>query len=263
MGSSPTFGTINEIIFFRLQWGPLGRPPRPCSWWPSEPASPDYNRIPTGPRHSHQKLAPCNCSRSNFAPRHTSSLIRELSLDGEPLPAGLAPGPIPCRSGEQGDNDDIHDIHILFTDPAPGPESILLRFHSVGSRPGSIPGKHHAGGRAIAGGGWAAAIHYCDGSQGLAERTARRGRNEFLRRCQTGVGRTPLQVAATTAVRINVFNASRQKVRTLVEGEFNAGGYRIAWDGRGRSGRPLASEVYFLRMTAGEFSATRSVSLLK
>ncbi len=71
------------------------------------------------------------------------------------------------------------------------------------------------------------------------------------------------QVAATAAVRINVYNVSGQKVRTLVDGEFIPGTYRTTWDGRDYKGRSLASGVYFYRMTSGDFAETRSVPLRK
>ena len=71
------------------------------------------------------------------------------------------------------------------------------------------------------------------------------------------------QVAATTTVRMAVYNVTGQKVRTLVDGEFTPGTYRTTWDGLDRKGRSLASGVYFYRMISGDFAETRSVSMLK
>ena len=57
-------------------------------------------------------------------------------------------------------------------------------------------------------------------------------------------------------------------VRALALGHQAAGIYesrtRAAyWDGRNESGEPVASGVYFYTLTAGEFTATRKLLIIK
>ena len=72
-----------------------------------------------------------------------------------------------------------------------------------------------------------------------------------------------VQVPETTTVEVAIYNIPGQKLRTLASGTFEAGLHRLTWDGHDRIGRELASGVYFYRMKAGSFLATRSLTLLK
>jgi len=66
-------------------------------------------------------------------------------------------------------------------------------------------------------------------------------------------------------VHINIYNVRGQKVRTLLDGsrEFGAGEHSVVWDGRDDNGRLVSSGVYLYRMTAGEYTATRRMVLMK
>jgi len=70
-------------------------------------------------------------------------------------------------------------------------------------------------------------------------------------------------VPQTSFVRIGVFNILGQLVSELVEEEKAAGYYDIDWNGRDRSGSQVPSGVYFYRLHAGRFTATRSMILQK
>jgi hypothetical protein len=59
-------------------------------------------------------------------------------------------------------------------------------------------------------------------------------------------------------VSIDVFNVLGRKVTTLVNGEMPAGWHSVGWNASG-----LASGLYFVRVRAGDFSATRKAVLLK
>ena len=59
-------------------------------------------------------------------------------------------------------------------------------------------------------------------------------------------------------MRLQVFNALGQVVETLVDEEMATGSYRSVFDARG-----LPSGTYFYRITAGSFSETRPMILLK
>jgi hypothetical protein len=61
-----------------------------------------------------------------------------------------------------------------------------------------------------------------------------------------------------TNVRLVVYNALGQKVATLVDGHRNAGSYAAEF-----SAAKVASGVYFYTLTAGEFTSTKKMVLMK
>ena len=64
-------------------------------------------------------------------------------------------------------------------------------------------------------------------------------------------------------VSLKIYNILGQEVRTLVDDVKEPGHYKVIWDGRDNRGRELSSGVYFYRLTAGEFSATKGMVLMK
>lgn len=64
-------------------------------------------------------------------------------------------------------------------------------------------------------------------------------------------------------VSLLVYNVLGQQVRRLSQGVLPAGSYRITFDGRTDSGEMLSSGMYFYRITAGTFSQTRKMLLVK
>lgn len=64
-------------------------------------------------------------------------------------------------------------------------------------------------------------------------------------------------------VTLVIYNVLGESVVTLAEGQRAAGTHAVRWDGRDKNGRAVASGVYFYRLDAGEFSATRKMVLLK
>ena len=64
-------------------------------------------------------------------------------------------------------------------------------------------------------------------------------------------------------VKIEVFNAAGQRLSILVDEVLRAGTYKTVWDGLAPNGMRVSSGVYLYRMQAGDFVATRSVTLLK
>ena len=66
---------------------------------------------------------------------------------------------------------------------------------------------------------------------------------------------------ATGPVRLSVFDVSGRLIHTLASGTFAPGRHEIAWDGTDVQGRPVASGVYYYRMEATGFTATKSVVL--
>ncbi len=65
------------------------------------------------------------------------------------------------------------------------------------------------------------------------------------------------------AVTLAVFNILGQTVATLVDEEMEAGQYSIQWDGSDDSGRPVASGIYFYRISSGTYSHCLKMALLK
>jgi FlgD Ig-like domain len=64
-------------------------------------------------------------------------------------------------------------------------------------------------------------------------------------------------------VKLVVFNTLGQEVRTLVDQEMAPGTFVATWDGRNNQGKVLGSGVYFYRLEAKSFTATKSMVLLK
>ena len=64
-------------------------------------------------------------------------------------------------------------------------------------------------------------------------------------------------------VKIEVFNAAGQRLSILVDETLTAGTYKTVWDGLDPNGMRVSSGVYLYRMQAGDFVATRSMTLLK
>lgn len=92
--------------------------------------------------------------------------------------------------------------------------------------------------------------------------------SNFLGRCfpnPFNAGTTiEFSIAERAHVKLQIFNIAGQRVRTLVDGERSPGSYNgVTWDGRDNTGRPVASGVYFCRLTAADFTQTRKMILLK
>jgi hypothetical protein len=70
-----------------------------------------------------------------------------------------------------------------------------------------------------------------------------------------------LPEAAT--VEVAIYDVFGRKVTVLVDGPLGAGEHSRAWDGMTDSGRRVSPGVYLVRMSTGEFSATRKAVVLK
>jgi FlgD Ig-like domain len=64
-------------------------------------------------------------------------------------------------------------------------------------------------------------------------------------------------------VRVAIYNVLGQTVKIFAEGEQSAGTYSIAWDATDSHGKEVSSGMYFYKVTAGKFSASRKMVLLK
>lgn len=71
------------------------------------------------------------------------------------------------------------------------------------------------------------------------------------------------EIPGTQNVKIFIYNVLGQKVRSLVNDSFQAGNHIVNWDGRNDSGLRMPSGVYFYRIKAGNFVATKKMMMLK
>ncbi len=70
-------------------------------------------------------------------------------------------------------------------------------------------------------------------------------------------------IAKSGEVKLEIFNALGQKVRTLVNQWMSPGSYHLNWDGRDEKGDSVASGVYFCKVQTEESSQTKKMLLLK
>ena len=71
------------------------------------------------------------------------------------------------------------------------------------------------------------------------------------------------RLAAPGPVRLAIYNALGQRVRTLVDGVQTAGEYQVAWDARDGQGAAVSSGVYLTRLLYPSGMQTRRLLLLK
>ena len=64
-------------------------------------------------------------------------------------------------------------------------------------------------------------------------------------------------------INITIYNIRGQRVKTLVNDHLPAGRHSVVWNGTDDNGRTVGSGVYLYRMTAGEYSETRRMLLMK
>jgi hypothetical protein len=64
-------------------------------------------------------------------------------------------------------------------------------------------------------------------------------------------------------VRLSVYNTRGQLTTTLVDTEKSAGTHEVVWAGTDSGGEPVASGIYFYRLTAGDFVSARKMVLVK
>ena len=73
----------------------------------------------------------------------------------------------------------------------------------------------------------------------------------------------PYRVSAPGPVRLVIYNALGQPVRTLVDAIQAAGAYQVPWDGRDHRGARVANGVYLYRLQAGAVAQVRKMLVLE
>jgi subtilisin family serine protease len=71
------------------------------------------------------------------------------------------------------------------------------------------------------------------------------------------------ELPRASAVHLVVYDVAGRQIRELVRANRRAGRHDTIWDGRNDANAPVASGVYFYRLHAGEFTATKKMILLK
>ncbi|MGH1362457.1 MAG: FG-GAP-like repeat-containing protein [Calditrichia bacterium] len=71
------------------------------------------------------------------------------------------------------------------------------------------------------------------------------------------------EIPSALDVRINIYNALGQKVRSLLNENRGPGVHTVKWDGRSNDGSRVASGMYIYSMTAGNITLTKRMTLLK
>ncbi len=64
-------------------------------------------------------------------------------------------------------------------------------------------------------------------------------------------------------VTISIYNVLGQEIAVLNQGQQSAGQYSVTWNATNSQGQPTASGMYFYKITAGNFTASRKMVLLK
>ena len=63
--------------------------------------------------------------------------------------------------------------------------------------------------------------------------------------------------------RLTIHNISGQQVTTLLDEQMPKGNHSAVWNGKDATGKDVASGVYFYQLTAGDFTATRKMLLIR
>ena len=71
------------------------------------------------------------------------------------------------------------------------------------------------------------------------------------------------QLPRTSDVRLLIYDMMGRQIKTLYQGQQNAGYYTVKWNGRSDDNRLLPSGVYFYRLVSSDFQATEKMIYLK
>jgi Tol biopolymer transport system component len=79
----------------------------------------------------------------------------------------------------------------------------------------------------------------------------------------TGETKISFTVASATHVNLEVYNISGQKIKTLVDANYDAGNYLISWSGKDNAGKTMPAGIYLYQVKAGDFLQTKKMILIK
>ena len=70
-------------------------------------------------------------------------------------------------------------------------------------------------------------------------------------------------IPSTSDVKIEIYNLLGSKITSFFEGKQSAGNHTINWNGTDQSGNPVASGIYFYKLSTPNFSETKKMMLMK
>lgn len=73
----------------------------------------------------------------------------------------------------------------------------------------------------------------------------------------------PFMLGREERVLLGVYDAGGKLVRVLVDGVTPAGRHDLVWDGRDNAGNAVAAGVYFVRLRAGSYGATKKLAIIR
>ena len=71
------------------------------------------------------------------------------------------------------------------------------------------------------------------------------------------------ELAAPSSVRLRIYSARGQLLRTLVDGQTVVGTFQVTWDGRDNRGQTVGTGVYLCELRVGTWRATQRLALLR
>lgn len=78
-----------------------------------------------------------------------------------------------------------------------------------------------------------------------------------------GPVRISYKLASPNTVTLNIYDASGRLVRMIERGDKAAGRHSVTWDGRDNHGKLAANGVYLYHLTAGNYSATGKLTIVR
>jgi len=64
-------------------------------------------------------------------------------------------------------------------------------------------------------------------------------------------------------VSLKIYNVLGQTVAVVVDSDLPAGHHTVSWDSRNQAGQMVATGIYIASFTAGTYSATKKLEVLK
>ena len=71
------------------------------------------------------------------------------------------------------------------------------------------------------------------------------------------------QIAEASQIFLAVYDVAGRELEVLANDRREAGVFEVVWEGRDKTGQEVGSGVYFARLVAGDFTATRKMVLMR
>ncbi len=68
---------------------------------------------------------------------------------------------------------------------------------------------------------------------------------------------------SNSEVKIEIYNILGTKIASLINGKQSAGNHTVTWNGQDENGNPVASGIYFYKLSTPNFSETKKMMLMK